>query len=282
MESKASKPAAAKPAVRAGGKDTKTWMIAGAASAVILLIAAGAIVFLLSGPGKAEPQNYPVHTDLDTADDDSDPGTAPEVSTALAPPASELEARLALQLDTLPKVIQARSELLADPAMQRQMRAGAKGEASPPAQVGPPRHWEIHFPKGNTVENYAKQLDFFGIELGVLMPDNKIIYAYSLSKLKPDTRTGPVEAESRYYLSWSRGDLVNADRELFSAAGVEARDRLILKFLPPAIEQTVAALEKSYAGDKADRIEKTRFGIRRRGESYEIYVLEQTYQQQPS
>ena len=54
---------------------------------------------------------------------------------------------------------------------------------------------------------------------------------------------------------------------------------MILRFLPAAIEAQIATLEKSYAGDKADKIEKTRFAIRRRGESYEIYVMEQTYQQ---
>jgi hypothetical protein len=145
--------------------------------------------------------------------------------------------------------------------------------------LGPPRHWEIHFAKGNTVENYSKQLDFFGIELGALMPDNKIVYAYNLSKLKPDTRTGLAEAENRFYLSWSRGDLIEADRELFGAAGVETKDRVILRFLPTAIEDQIATLEKSYAGDKADKIEKTRFAIRRRGDGYEIYVLEQIYQQ---
>ena len=34
----------------------------------------------------------------------------------------------------------------------------------------------------NTLDAYARQLDFFKIELGVLLPDNKIVYAYNLAK----------------------------------------------------------------------------------------------------
>jgi hypothetical protein len=256
-----------------------------ARSVAALIVAVGFVVVPIGCGGKSGPQSYSVETNLDTADDASDPGPpAPQIGTQLDVPAPDLSARLAVQLAALPKRIEARGALLADPALRRQMRSGAKGEASAADQPGraAERHWEIHFPKGNTIENYSKQLDFFGVELGLLMPDNKVIYAYNLSKLKPDTRTGSVDAESRYYLSWARGDLADADRELFTAAGVESKGHVILLFLPAPIESAFAALEKSYAGDKADKVQKTRFGIRRKGEGYEVYVMEQTYQQQPS
>ncbi len=250
-----------------------------------LLVAVGVVTLPVGCGGKPASQSYSVETNFDTADEAPDPGAPPpEIGTQLDVPAPALNGRLAAELATLPKLIEARGALLADPALRRQMRSGAKGEAAGgelPGRVNE-RHWEIHFSKGNTIENYSKQLDFFGIELGMLMPDNRVIYAYNLSKLKPDTRTGMIEAENRYYLSWARGDLADADRELFTAAGVESKGRVILLFLPAPIEGAFAALEKSYAGDKADRVQRTRFGIRRKGEGYEIYVMEQTYQQQAS
>jgi hypothetical protein len=250
-----------------------------------LVVAVGLVTIPGGCGGKSGPQSYSVDTNLDTADDAADPGAPPpEIGMQLDVPAPNLSGRLAAELAALPKLIEARGALLADPALRRQMRSGAKGDAADAALPGraAERHWEIHFSKGNTIENYSKQLDFFGIELGMLMPDNKVIYAYNLSKLKPDTRTGTVEAENRYYLSWARGNLADADRELFTAAGVEAKGRVILLFLPAPIESAFATLEKSYAGDKADRVQRTRFGIRRKGEGYEIYVMEQTYQQQAS
>ena len=67
--------------------------------------------------------------------------------------------------------------------LRRRPRTRATGRASPAA---PPLGG--HVPEGNTLDLYARQLDFFGIELGVLMPDNKIIYAFNLRKPKPDTR----------------------------------------------------------------------------------------------
>ena len=87
---------------------------------------------------------------------------------------------------------------------------------------------------------YARQLDFFKIELGVLQPDNKIIYVFNLTKPKPDTRTvsNPSLNEKRYYLTWRTGEMQQADRDLLAKAGVDSGDRLILKFLPPEVERT--------------------------------------------
>lgn len=256
-----------------------------ARSVATLLVAAGLLACPVGCGGKSAPQSYTVETNLDTADE-AEPGTPPpEINTQLETPAADAHVRLASQLTALPKLIEARGSLLNDPALRRQMRSGAKGDAAggeQQASQGTERHWEIHFPKGNTIENYSKQLDFFGIELGMLLPDNKVLYAFNLSKLKPDTRIGPVDGENRYYLSWARGDLSNADRELYTAAGVDPKEYVILEFLPAQIEKLFADLEKSYAGDKADKVRKTRFGIRRKGEGYEIFVMEQTYQSQPS
>ncbi|MES1213505.1 MAG: hypothetical protein ABUL64_02875, partial [Singulisphaera sp.] len=107
--------------------------------------------------------------------------------------------------------------------------------------------WEIRFPPGNTVETYAKQLEFFGIELGVFGAANDITYINKLTQPKPSTRTGPRAAESRKYMTWSRGDLDQADKELLRMAGIQNLEgRMVFKFLPPAIETQLTTLERQF------------------------------------
>jgi hypothetical protein len=139
------------------------------------------------------------------------------------------------------------------------------------------RVWEVKFPRGNTIQVYARILDYFGIELGVVQPDGTIVYAARLSKAKPDVHRGLASQERRYYLSWSRGNLADADQQLLARAGVDSRDKVVLEFLRPEMESFLAEMEKGYAGGQANRIEKTGFGIRRTANGYDIFVLEQTY-----
>jgi hypothetical protein len=145
------------------------------------------------------------------------------------------------------------------------------GTPAPPA-----RHWEVLFSQ-NTLDGYAKQLDFFRIELGVLLPGSKIIYACNLTKSKPDIRTvaNPAASESRCYLTWRSGEMQQADRDLLARAGVDVGNALVVKFLPPEVEERLVELEKSYAGADAKRIKKTRFGVRADGAGFTFFVLEQ-------
>lgn len=143
---------------------------------------------------------------------------------------------------------------------------------------GKPRRWEVQFDK-TSLDAYARQLDFFGIELAVLLPDGRVAYALNLTKSKPDSRfaDNPHETEKRYYLTWRKGDLRKADRELLSRAGIDAGDGIILKFLPTEVETQLVALAKSRAGSKAENVERTRFGVRPAENGFAFYVLEQTY-----
>jgi len=151
-----------------------------------------------------------------------------------------------------------------------------RGLGHGPGKPGWPRHWEVMFSKA-TLDVYARQLDFFGIELGILQPDNKIIYAYNLAKPKPDTKiiANPAVNERRYYLTWRNGEMQQADRDLFAKAGVEVGDRLILKFLPQKIELELMGLEKAFNNLTPKDIKKTRFGVQVDGSGFKFYVLEQ-------
>jgi hypothetical protein len=143
---------------------------------------------------------------------------------------------------------------------------------------GVSRRWEVRFLKGNTLDTYARQLDFFGIELGVLMPGNRVIYAFNLTKRKPDTRTAAADQEKRYYLTWRSGELQEADRELLGRAGIQNTGRIILKFLTPQIEAHLAGLEKAHAGRHAENVRRTRFEVRDDGAGgYCFVVVDQSY-----
>jgi hypothetical protein len=138
-----------------------------------------------------------------------------------------------------------------------------------------PKYKEIVFLKGDT-DYYARQLDFFGIELGVLSPGNKIIYAYHLSNPKPDTRinTNP-RSEKRYYFS-HQDDFSQADGELLRRAGIKDEVHLVLRFLPRSVESQLTDLENSYPeADPKKRLIRTRFGVQTTKKGFSLYVLEQ-------
>ena len=158
--------------------------------------------------------------------------------------------------------IAANAALLDSPALVALMNsrgevAGDPRETSPPVpeEARSARNWELHFLRGSTLENYARQLDHFNIELGVLLPGGRLAYAAGFSQPKPQSRNGPADAERRHYLTWRESESQQADRELLARAGVTSEGLVILKFLPPELEAQLADLEKQHAAGRpgADR-----------------------------
>lgn len=165
-----------------------------------------------------------------------------------------------------------------DPELTEAAAAGRRRIVKTKEEATLQRNWEIRFPKGQTVEAYAKQLDHFGIELAVVLPEGMLLYVSRLSADKPLTRTGKAANETRFYLTWRGGELSLADLELLHRAGVEARNRVLLKLLPPELEKQLTQLERQAAGPRADRVRKTRFDIRPSDGSYQFVVVEQWFQ----
>ncbi len=156
-----------------------------------------------------------------------------------------------------------------------------RGLGHGPGKGGRPRNWEIYFQKGSTLDLYARQLDYFGIEIGMVRPGSKIEYAFNFTHSKPDTRTitEAYKNEKRYWLRWTQGDLEQADRELVEKAGLDPSGWLF-KFVPLETEKKLWYLEQTQAGvgtERAKSIKRTRFGVRTTGSGFEFFVLEQTY-----
>jgi hypothetical protein len=79
-------------------------------------------------------------------------------------------------------------------------------------------------------------------------------------------------------MTWRTGSLKEADRELLRRAGIVSGGRDILQFYPPEVEAQLAQAEKQHAGPRdVESIRKTVFGVRRAGDGYEFYVIEQHY-----
>lgn len=189
---------------------------------------------------------------------------------------------LAETLAAIADAVAVNTAMLDDPSLGKKRGAGRGGGGrglgrGSGSGSGMARRWEVHFIEGNTLETYAKQLDSLGIELGVLLPDNQVLYVSKLSRASPQKRVGPASEEKRYYLTWRSGELQQADHELLSRAGVRSKGRIIVKFLPPHVEAQLAQLEKTHAGPDADKVRKTRFGIRKDGSGYSFFVIDQSY-----
>lgn len=198
---------------------------------------------------------------------------SPPIVLVASPVAGEdLDARLA----KLRAAIAANEGRFDSPGLleRGQPRAGAERGAS--GEIPPARRWQFYFPEGITATEYARQVDYFEIELGAVGGDT-IDYVTHLGKPAPDKRTGRAADETRLYLAWHRGPHDAASREKAAEAGVVLGDKVLVHFLPAELEKRLAVLESEHAGRVPHAILRTRFGIRRvPGKGYVLVVVDQT------
>ena len=136
---------------------------------------------------------------------------------------------------------------------------------------------EIRFEPATLLE-YAQWLDFFHIELGVLGDDNKVYYAKSLSREKPEVYVGDPAKEQRLFMNPTDSQFAALDRQLAAKAGIGSKGRIILQFYPPETQAILYSLEQDKAGTrKKESIRGTVFRVTRTGNSFEFSVAEQTY-----
>jgi hypothetical protein len=255
---------------------------------LILVGMAVALLFLLWLTSRIFASRMPVEVEWMEIGDGGGLGGDTELESNMEELVHEVEFEEPEFQDTLATIADAvatKAALLEDPTFTDQVgtaKGGPGGDGRSagfgPGRPGKPRHWEVTFIEGNTSKTYARQLDFFKIELGVLQLENKVDYARNLSKDKPDKRTGIADAEKRYYLTWAKGGLREADLELLGKAGISVGEgRLIIKFIPRELEMQLMQLEKQRAGKNEKRIRATYFAIRPRGNGFEFYVRDQTY-----
>jgi hypothetical protein len=179
-----------------------------------------------------------------------------------------------LQLDTAP---------VASPKGGFALGTGTKPAlgGGPGSKGGWPRHqrWYVYFPDEGSLSTYTKQLDYFGIELGALMPDQTMTYLSQFSDAKPTARTAANgEGEKRLFFTWQGGKRRDADVQLFTKAGVPiGPDTIIFHFYPPATENMLAVKEKAYRDRPVRQIRRTFFSVIPSAGGYDFEVTRQVY-----
>ncbi|WP_237228473.1 hypothetical protein [Rubinisphaera sp. JC750] len=153
----------------------------------------------------------------------------------------------------------------------------ARGLDSGQGGLPPEQRWYIQFGDERDLDEYARQLDFFGIELGAIMPDGRLIYLLNLAAARPtqrESRSGASEA--RLYMSWQGGKRQQADAELFRKAGLDVKSSRILHFYPLQTERLLATLEQQYANRTIAEIRRTYFLVESDGDGYQFRVTRQS------
>jgi hypothetical protein len=139
------------------------------------------------------------------------------------------------------------------------------------------QRWMVRFGDQTSLDEYARQLDFFGIELGAVV-DSKLVYVSKLSQARPSVRTANGGAdEKRLYMTWRGGGRKDADLQLFRKAGIEVGGGVIFHFYPKDTENRLAHLELAYRNRKANDIRRTFFAVSPAGTGYEFSVAHQTF-----
>jgi hypothetical protein len=143
--------------------------------------------------------------------------------------------------------------------------------------------WEIIFGEGQTEDEYARQLDYFRVELGAIS-DRKMYMVSNMARPKPDVKVSPGGPdEKRLYFSWRSGGRRQVDLNLLAKAGVPlVGNVIVLQFYPFETEQLLARLERDYLKRMKDHtdmrvVRKTRFAVVRKGGGYEFEITRQEY-----
>lgn len=141
------------------------------------------------------------------------------------------------------------------------------------------QRWFVSFNDSGSLDEYGKQLDFFGIELGAVFPSRgEIVYLSKLGTNPPTQRVVKISpAEQRLYMSWQGGERKQADIKMFQRAGVDISGAKLVQFYPKQTEDMLARLELNYANRAARDIRRTYFTIQTSRNGYSFVVSRQTY-----
>ena len=145
--------------------------------------------------------------------------------------------------------------------------------------VSADQRWFISFADRGSLDEYGKQLDHFGIELGVLdVTDGSLTLVKNLSAASPQiTRKTSGADDGRLYFLWQGGGRKEADGKLLAKAGVQAADKPVLHFYPEATEQRLLRLERDHANREFRDIRRTYFEVEKKGGGYDFRVTQQSY-----
>jgi hypothetical protein len=161
-------------------------------------------------------------------------------------------------------------------------RASKLGTGGPGLGFGPgdggisaEQRWSIIYNPGQTIDEYARQLDALGVEMAVVAGRDELLYVSHFSSAKPTTRHGSGRGDHRLYFLWQGRGRKASDIALLQKAGVEVGEGLVFQFYPREAEQKLAELEVRYKGRQPGEIRVTRFTVVPSGSTYTFQVAAQ-------
>jgi hypothetical protein len=161
-------------------------------------------------------------------------------------------------------------------------RASKLGSGGPGLGFGPgdggvarEQRWSIIYNPGQTVDEYARQLDTLGVELAKVANAEQLLYISNLADAAPTKRFGAGRADHRLYFLWQGRGRKQSDIALFRKAGVEVGDENVFQFYSANAERRLAELEVKYRGRNPGEIRVTRFQVVPKGDAYDFEVVAQ-------
>ncbi|MFO0957236.1 MAG: hypothetical protein U0800_07175 [Isosphaeraceae bacterium] len=136
------------------------------------------------------------------------------------------------------------------------------------------QRWSVVYNPGQTLDEYARQLDAFGVEIGVIQ-NNAMRYVSKFSGGSPASRFGQHSSDNRLFFVWQSNTRKGSDVELLRRAGVEVGESPIFHFYPKPVEERLAQYEARYKGRQPIEIRATRFSVVSKGGTYDFAVLSQ-------
>jgi hypothetical protein len=137
--------------------------------------------------------------------------------------------------------------------------------------------WKIRFEPRSTKE-FARWLDYYKIEIGVLGRDNMVHYAFNLSNEIPSNRAEPPTKETRGYTSAADGPMPKLTMQLARKANIASQGEIVLLFYPFEVESILWNMEKLHAEDRdANSIRETVFTVVGGRKGFTFEIVDQKY-----
>jgi hypothetical protein len=137
------------------------------------------------------------------------------------------------------------------------------------------QRWSIVFTKGQSIEDYARQLDALGVELAVVNGPNQLVYVSNFSSPQPTKKYGTGQKDNRLYFLWQGAGRKDSDLALLKKAAVTVGENVVLQFYPQGVENRLALLEVRYRGRQPAEIRVTRFQVVPSGNTFDFKVIAQ-------
>jgi len=161
-------------------------------------------------------------------------------------------------------------------------RASKLGSGGPGLGFGPgdggvaaEQRWSIVYKEGQTIDDYARQLDALGVEMAVIAGADQLLYISHFSSAKPTKRHGSGRGDHRLYFLWQGRGRKESDLALLKKAEVEIGEGVVFQFYPPEAERRLSELEVRYKGRQPVEIRVTRFTVVPNGNTYDFQVVAQ-------